>query len=33
MLDKIRATIEKYNMLSYGDKIIIGVSGAQTQYV
>lgn len=27
MLDKIRATIEKYNMLSYGDKIIIGVSG------
>lgn len=27
MLDKIRGTIEKYNMLSYGDKIIIGVSG------
>lgn len=27
MLDKIRATIEKYNMLSYGDRIIIGVSG------
>lgn len=27
MLDKIRATIEKFNMLSYGDSVIIGVSG------
>lgn len=27
MLDKIRAAIEKFNMLSYGDSVIIGVSG------
>lgn len=27
MLDKIRATIKKFNMLSYGDSVIIGVSG------
>lgn len=27
MLDKVISTIKKYNMLSYGDKIVIGVSG------
>lgn len=27
MLDKVRATIKKYNMLSMGDSIVIGVSG------
>lgn len=27
MLDKVKETIEKYNMLSWGDRIIIGVSG------
>ncbi len=27
MLDKIRAAIKKYNMLSYGDSVVIGVSG------
>lgn len=27
MLDKVKETIEKYNMLSYGDRVIVGVSG------
>lgn len=27
MLDKIRATIKKFNMLTYGDSVVIGVSG------
>ncbi len=27
MLDKVKETIEKYNMLSCGDRVIIGVSG------
>lgn len=27
MIDKVRSTIQKYNMLSRGDKVVIGVSG------
>ena len=27
MLNKVIATIKKYNMLSFGDSIVIGVSG------